>query len=162
MARSIEHRSTYSVDPETLRKTLVDKDFLRAKLARLGGTHAKLLDYSVAGDTVEIRTTHGIPEGKLPAPVRSIMGGELTIERVETWCADHTGTVRVSLPHSPGELSGNVRLTESPEGCTQVLDGRVKVGIPLVGRKIEDSVGGHILRLLDAEAEFTQHWLLAV
>jgi hypothetical protein len=161
MARSIEHRSSYPVDPATLQKTLVDKDFLRAKLTRLGGTHAKLLDYRVDGETVEFRTTHGVPEGKLPGPVRALMGGELTIERTESWRGDHTGTVRVALPHSPGELTATVRLTATKDGCTQVLDGRIKVGIPLLGGKIEDSVGGHILKLLDAEAEFTKQWLLA-
>ena len=95
--------------------------------------------------------------------MRTLLGGDLKIDRVETCRPDpaggYAGTTSVTIPGMPGELGGAMRLTDTAGGSEIVLDGSVRIPIPLVGGKIEESVADQISTLLDAEHEFTQDWL---
>lgn len=142
--------------------TLVDADYLRARLARLGGTGAQLAEHSVRPDGAEFRLRHGVQAKDLPPAVRTLLGGDLTIDRVEKWRSDpaggYTATTKVTIPNMPGELGGTMRLT-GDDGSDLVLDGSVRVPIPLVGGKIEETVAAQITKLLDSERDFTEEWL---
>lgn len=142
---------------------LTDPEFLRARLAALGGKGAELLDHRSGPDGVEYHLRHGVEAHELPSAVRTLMRGDLTIDRVETWRPDgvegYVGTVRVTIPGMPGEVSGGMTLVDLDPGSERVVDGSVRIPIPLVGGKVEDSVGGQISALLDAEHEFTEKWL---
>ena len=164
MARRIEHRSRFTRDAAAVHAALIDPAYLKARLAVLGGKDAELLDHRRASDQVEYHLKHGVEARDLPSAVRALLGGDLTIDRVETWrpagSAGYDGTVRVAIPGMPGELTGRMTLADvAPEGSERVIDGSVRIPIPLVGGKAEETVSGQILRLLDAEHEFTQKWL---
>ena len=163
MARRIEHRSRFTRDAAAVHAALVDPGYLKARLAVLGGKDAELLDHRQAGDQVEYRLKHGVEAHDLPSAVRVLLGGDLTIDRAETWRpagSGYAGTVKVTIPGMPGELAARMTLGDlAPEGSEWVIDGSVRIPIPLVGGKAEESVSGQILKLLDAEHEFTQKWL---
>ncbi|WP_020496028.1 DUF2505 domain-containing protein [Sciscionella marina] len=162
MARSIEHRTTFSADAKTVHDALVDKQFINAKLAKLGGPHAQLTEHRVDAAATRIHTKHGIPAQKLPGPVRALLGGDLTIVRTEEWRADgdgYRGEISVTVPNAPGALTGTSRITGAQGSSTQELRGEIKVSIPVVGSKVEESVSGHIIKLLDNEAAFLAEWL---
>jgi len=164
MARRIEHRSRSVWHAETVYTTLVDPAFLRARLAELGGTGAALHDHRVEPDgRVSYRLRHGVEARNLPPAVRTLLGGDLTIDRAETWRPEpggsYSGTVKVTIPGMPGDLGGKVRLTDTQDGSTQLLDGEVRIPIPLVGGKIEETVAGQISQLLDSEHNFAEKWL---
>jgi hypothetical protein len=162
MARSIEHHAKYLADAATVHATVTDAGFLRAKLERLGGTTAELVELTKTSEVTTVRTKHGIPAEKLPGAVRAMLGGDLRIERVETWKADgagYVGTIEVRVSGAPGKLTGKSTLRGAETSCAQDMRGEVRVDIPLVGGKVEESVCGHISTLLDAEATFTERWL---
>lgn len=164
MARRIEHRSRYGWDVHAVYAALVDPDYLADRLAVLGGQGAELVEHEAGPDGAEYRVKHGVAAKDLPGVVRSLLGGDLTIDRRETWRPDgagrYTGTILVTIPGMPGELTGEHRLTAVEAGDTErVIIGTVKVPIPLVGGKVEESVGGQIRQLLDAEHAFTEEWL---
>jgi len=143
---------------------LIDPAYLNARLAVLGGKDAELLGHRTTGDQVEIHLKHGVEGRDLPSAVRTLLGGDLTIDRVETWrpngSGSYDGTVKVTIPGMPGELTGRMTLADrTPEGSERTIDGSVRIPIPLVGGKVEESVSGQISKLLDAETEFTQKWL---
>ena len=143
--------------------TLVDPAYLTERLARLGGTDARLVDHTVGPDGVRYTLRHGVDAQNLPPAVRTLLGGDLKIDRAETWRPDsaggYAGTTSVTIPGMPGELGGTMRLSDTAGGSEVVLDGAVRIPIPLVGGKIEESVADQIGRLLDAEHAFTEDWL---
>lgn len=164
MARRIEHRSRSTWDAKTVYAALVDPAYLRDRLAVLGGNNARLVDLSTSGDGVDLQLRHGVAASDLPPAVRTLLGGDLSVDRKETWRptddGGYTGTVRVTIPSMPGDLSGRQTLRDHPDGGSEhVIDGEVKIPLPLVGGKIEQSVAEQISRLLDAEHRFTQEWL---
>jgi hypothetical protein len=164
MARRIEHRSQLGWHAETAYTTLVDPAFLTARLAELGGHDAELADHRVEPDgRVGYRLRQGVDAQHLPTAIRTLLGGNLTVDRTETWRPDDTGgysgTVAVTIPGMPGELGGSTRLTETPGGSTLYLDGSVRIPIPLVGGRIEETVADQIVKLLDSEHTFAEKWL---
>ncbi len=48
---------------------------------------------------------------------------------------------------------------ENEESCERVITGNIDVGVPLVGRRIEETVVNEIRRSYDLAAEFTLEWL---
>jgi hypothetical protein len=165
MARRIEHRTRSRWDVRTVYTTLVDPAYLDARLAALGGKGAQLADHRVGPDElVSYRLRHGVESRHLPPAVRTLLGGDLMIDRTETWRPDpaggYAGTVVVGIPGMPGELGGKVRLSDDGNGgTTQAMDGSVQIPIPLVGGRIEETVADQISKLLDAEHTFTEEWL---
>jgi uncharacterized protein DUF2505 len=162
MARRIEHRTRSAFDTKTVYETLVDPTYLSARLAAIGGTDARLLDHTVTGDRVAYRLRHGVESRNLPPAIRTLLGGDLKIERAETWQPEgpcYRGTVAVTIPGMPGELGATMRLGPAGDGSELVLDGLVKIPIPLVGGRIEESVAEQIAKLLDSEHTFAEDWL---
>jgi hypothetical protein len=164
MARRIEHRTRSAADVDRVRDTLVDPAYLRERLAAIGGPGAELRSHQSGPDGVEYTMRHGVRAENLPGPVRTLLGGDLKIDRAETWRPDpaggYRGTVAVTIPGMPGELGGTMRLTARADGGSEtVLDGTVKIPIPLIGAKVEETVAGKIIELLETEHEFTEKWL---
>jgi hypothetical protein len=163
MARRIEHRTRSDWGVTTVYRTLVDPDYLRERLAAIGGRNAALVEHEVTADSARFRLRHGVASEDLPAIVQRVLGGDLTIDRVETWRPDsdggYAGTVRVAIPGTPGELTGDQRLVAAGEGSERTVDGSVRIGIPLVGGAVEETVAKRVSQLLTAEDEFTETWL---
>lgn len=163
MARRIEHRSRSRWAATTVYTTLIDSAYLTERLAKLGGTGARLTDHSQGPDGARYTLRHGVEAQNLPPAVRTLLGGDLMIDRVETWRPDpaggYAGTTSVTIPGMPGELGGAMRLTDMEAGSALALDGSVRIPIPLVGGKIEETVAEQISKLLDSEHAFTENWL---
>jgi Protein of unknown function (DUF2505) len=162
MASSLEHRSTYPAPATVVYSTLVDEAFLTERLRSIGGKGAALLDHSVTGDRAAFRMRQGVDASRLPGAVRSILNGDLVVEREERWAAAdgaHTGTSRVTIGGVPGEIRGRSRITDAGSGSALTISAQVKVSIPLVGGRLEKVVAEQVEKLLATEAEYAEKWL---
>ena len=65
----------------------------------------------------------------------------------------------MSIPGKPGEMEGTARLSESGGATTETVDLDIKVGIPLVGGKIEGLVSDMLLKALRAENKVGRDYL---
>jgi hypothetical protein len=163
MSTQFDYRSTSTYPADEVYATMVDPDYLRARLAEIGGPGAALLEYSTDTDTARYRLRHGIDPENLPPLVRTVLPGDVVIERAETWrrqeAGDYTGDVRVTIPGTPGSATGAMRLRGTDGGSELHIRIEVTVTVPLLGSKIEGMVSGHIKGLLASESAFTQQWL---
>jgi hypothetical protein len=162
MATSLEHRSTFAATADVVYETLVDEAFLTARLRDIGGKNATLLDHTVTAERVTFRMRQGVDSSRLPGAVRSILNGDLVVEREERWQSGDTyyaGTSRVSITGVPGDIQGRSRVAGAEPGTLLVVSAQVKVSIPLVGGKLEKVVAEQVGKLLAAEAEYAEKWL---
>lgn len=158
MSSRLEHRSTYPAPVDTVYSTLVDEAFLTERLKAIGGKNAALLSHRREGDRAAFTLRQGVDAGRLPSAVRSILKGDLVVEREEKWKAEDDGYAsigKVTITGVPAEIRSRGRLVEA--GLT--VQAEVRVGIPLIGGKIEKSVAEQVSKLLAAEAEFAEKWL---
>ena len=162
MPTRFEHRSTFGAPPENVYATLVDRAFLDERLRAIGGKGAAIVEYSGSGDEVSIRLRQGVDADKLPGAVRAILKGDLVVERSERWGLEggtHVATGGATISGVPGDIRSRTRLDAAAAGCELVVTAEVKVGIPLIGGKLEGVIAEQVGKLLAAESEFTGKWL---
>lgn len=159
MPRSTEFRATSSHPVDAVYAAMIDKQILSDRLARMGGPGAGILEYTSDGVNARYRVKHGIDAKDLPGVVKTVVGNDgIQIERDEAWTkvGDHyEGTVAVALPGLPAQASGVMRLSPTPEGSELVVTVDVAVKVPIIGGKIEETVGQQIVRLLEMETGYT-------
>ena len=158
MARRIEHHTTSPHSAEKVFGALVDETYLRDRLASIGGNDAELVTFSSANGTTSYQLKQGVPAEHLPSIAKSLLGGDLVIQRVENWAAG-AGTVEVTINGVPGRLDGAFTITDNGAGSKTTLVGEVKVSIPLMGGKLEKLIAEQVVVLLNKESEFTSEWL---
>ncbi|MCX2948079.1 DUF2505 domain-containing protein [Lentzea sp. NEAU-D7] len=158
MARRIEHHTTSPHSAEKVFGAMVDETYLRDRLAAIGGKDAQLVTYSSTGEKTSYQLKQGVPAEHVPSAVRAALGGDLVIQRTETWAAG-AGTVEVAVNGVPGRLEGSFTVLDNGSGSKLTLSGEVKVSIPFLGGKIEKLIAEQVAVLLDKESEFTSQWL---
>jgi hypothetical protein len=159
MPRRIDHRATAPVAADELAAVMLDADYLRARLAELGGPGAELLEH---GDG-RYRIRHGVDESVLPQLVRNLVGGPLVIERTESlrrtgenaW----SGRTDVAIPGTPASATGSMSVTGGPASSVFAVEATVTVAVPFLGGRIETTIAEQVKQLLDAETTFTLEWL---
>ncbi len=87
------------------------------------------------------------------------MGDEIQIVQTERWASADRGDIAVEIPGKPGDMKGTAQLRESGGTTTETVDLTVKVGIPLVGGKLEGLIGDLLLKALRAENTVGREWL---
>jgi Protein of unknown function (DUF2505) len=162
MGARIEHRASFAAPVSTVYSALVDKAYLTDRLAALGGKNSALLEHEAGDDRATFKVRQGLAADQLPSTVRSFLGGDLVVEREESWRLEggkYVATTRARIPGMPAEITGRVRLDETADGTDWVTNAEVKVSIPLLGSKLERSVAEPVAKLLAAESQFAGSWL---
>ncbi len=148
---------------------MVDREYLEARLAQLGGRGAALLKLETGGpeggevERAEYTVRLGVSREDLPAVAQKVLTGDLVIERTEVWRrtapGSYDGTVAATVIGAPSRITGTVRLsdvtTDGRPGCEFAFDGSARVSIPLVGGKIETVIAEQVERLVGREHDFT-------
>lgn len=155
----MEHRARFATPADTVHATITDPAFLADRLEALGGKDAAVVDRTESAGSVTYQLRQGLAAEHLPAAVRTLLKGDLVVHRTETWRPDRTGTVKATVQGVPGEINGTMRLSDVDGGTEWTTSLEVRVSIPLVGGKIEKSIGEQVVKLLANEAAFTEKWL---
>jgi len=158
MPSRFEHRATFAATADDVFSILVDEAFLTARLRDIGGKAAALLDHKVDGTNAAYRLRQGVDASKLPGAVKSILNGDLVVEREERWRGFESAG-RATINGVPAQISSRGQLSARGDGAELLIRAEVKVSIPLIGGKIEKVVAEQVTKLLAAEAEYAEKWL---
>lgn len=174
MALRIEHHSTSEWPAVRVYEALADIDYLRGRLQELGGSNTELVEHESTESGLRFEVRQGVSVGALPTVARTLIGGDLIIDRSESWRRaeenHYTGEIAAEMAGVPCTITGSMwlrdvlvpaeRTAASPGGASEFLvDGLVRVNIPLFGGRLETHVVDQVRQLLSAEALFTADWL---
>jgi hypothetical protein len=171
MPRPIRYRSRSENPAQRVFETLVQREYLETRLARLGGKNAALLKLDThteepggRTDQAEFTVRQGVGREDLPSVIQKVLSGDLVIERTEVWRrtapGSYDGTFAATVNGAPGRITGTLRLADLADigggrpGSELVLDGSAQVQIPLVGGKIEAVIAEQVQKLVQRETEF--------
>jgi Protein of unknown function (DUF2505) len=114
---------------------------------------------SVAGSTTTTSRT-------LPAPESAarFTGPQLTVNEEVVWAdpspdGSRTGTVTMTVLGQPVTFRGGLRLASGGRGSVVDVRGELKVAIPLVGRKFEESAAPAMTAGYRTQQEVGDKWL---
>ena len=164
MARTLSYRTTSHHPADEVYATMVDPDYLRARLEQMGGPGAVLLAHEAADERACYTVRHGLSGADLPPFVATFLAGDIVIERTETLLREkegrYSGDVSVLIRGTPATAAGSMHLADLPAGGSEFhVRADVTVQVPLIGGKIEAIIAEQVAKLLDAETAFMLDWL---
>jgi len=164
MSRQSEYRSTSRFSADRIYAVMVDPDYIRTRLATIGGKDATLLEHTATADGARFRVKQGLESKDLPPMVRNFLSGDIVIDRTETWTRKepgrYEGEAQVAIKGTPAGAVGGMRLRDLDAASSElVVRTDVTVKVPIIGGKIESVVAEQVKELLRMETEFTLEWV---
>jgi hypothetical protein len=154
----VEHR--YSVTPGVLLGVLTDPAFLTARNERYGGAGAPTVAHR--DGQVVITVPRQLPLEHVPSAFHRFIGDGRFVE-VDAWTAvtdeRASGSWTVDTHRAPISLRGTHHVSATETGCLHVVEGEVRVSLPVVGGKLAREVDAHLTELVGHEMAFTAEWL---
>jgi hypothetical protein len=158
MTTRIAHVLTYPGALADVAAMLADPAFREEVCARQGVLrHSVKVSGRGAGMEVVVDRVHSA-DG-VPSVARKLVGDEINIVQVERWTDADAADVTVTIPGKPGEMSGHITLTEDGGSTVESVTLDVRVGIPLVGGKVENLVADLMVAALKAENKVGRDYL---
>ena len=103
---------------------------------------------------------------KLPDYIQKFVGETISIRQVEEWSpaagdGSRTARVRLTIKGQPASMDGTAAIRPAGSASIEVVEGDVKVAIPLLGRKIEPEIVKVIEAALRIEQRVGEEWIAA-
>jgi hypothetical protein len=152
----ISSRLEFAAEPAEVYTMLTDKAYLEEVCVA-----SRSLEYEASVDGDRTHTSR-----KLAAPESSarFTGPTLTVNDDTTWGpaqpdGSRTADVRLTVSGQPVTLKAVMRLTPGGKGSQIVLSGELKVAIPLVGKRIEQSAAPAVMAGFRTQQQVGDDWL---
>jgi Protein of unknown function (DUF2505) len=155
----IRHQLKYDASPPEVYAMLVDPAF-RERVCTAMDTisHEVVIEPAGAdpGRTVRIemvQRTHGVP-----GFAKKLIGEQTRIVQTEHW-AGTSADLELEIPGKPGHVRGRITLAGDATGTVESFEGEARVGLPLVGGRLEELIEGLFVEGMDTEQRAGAAWL---
>lgn len=150
----LTHSVRYDAPVGDVYAMLTDPAF-REKAATAQGVTS--VDVAVEGQTVTIEMQQ--PNTDLPGFARKIVGDTSRVIQAEEWNGADSADFSITIPGTPGSISGIRILKSDGDGTLDTFDGTATAKIPLVGGKLESLIGNKLITGWDVEHGIGTTWL---
>ncbi|GBG37397.1 DUF2505 domain-containing protein [Mycobacterium montefiorense] len=164
MPRSFDVLTESPASVDQIYSAFSREDYWLARIALGDGATTTLDSLNVDSDgRVTVRVTQHVGRQLLPGPVAKFAPGELKLIHDETWTPAGDGHVlgQVNVTAAPrvGGGRAEARLEPTGNGSQLRFAVKVEVKIPLVGRKLEKTLGAGLAESIPAVQRFTTSWI---
>jgi hypothetical protein len=132
----ISSQAEFAADPSTVYTMMTTKEYLDKVCA---ATRASDYDVTVSGVTTKTSRTLPAPEmaarftGPTLQVVEEIVWGDASAD------GSRVGALKLTVPGQPLSMNGTMSIKPGGPGTVVALDAELKVSIPLLGKKLEQS-----------------------
>lgn len=158
MAKTIRHEMTYDAPVADVAAMLGDPGFREEVCVEQQATHHGV-SIEPRGEGKRVTLDFWLPTAGVPSFAKKIVGETTNIVQVEEWGSATHGDVTVSIPGKPGEMTGTATLAAVDGGTVETVELTVKVGIPLVGGKLEGLIADLLVKALKTEGRVGRRYL---
>jgi hypothetical protein len=159
MATKLSYDLTYQAPLTDVREMLMDPTF-REQVCDAIGAVRKDVTVGPDGGVMKVVLDFVQPAQGIPGFAKRFVGDEINIVQSEQWPDIENGTVEVVIPGKPGQMTGTITLRESGGTTTETVSMEIRVGIPLVGGRIESLIADMLRKSLQAENGVGREYLL--
>lgn len=151
-----------SATPEQAYALAVDPAFREAVCEA-----TRAVDYDVSvdsdGESAAVTVRRTMP-ADVPDFVRKFVGETVDVVQTERWglpaaAGERTAALEVQVKGQPATMRGTATIQRTGTGSEVVIEGDLKVAIPLLGRKIEPEIAKGIYAAIEKEEETGRAWL---
>lgn len=148
----------YDAPPAAVRAMVGDPAF-REEVCEEQGALRHDVTIDTDGEQMTVRIELVQPTKGVPSVAKKFVGDETDVVQVETWHDAMSAHLTVTIPGKPGSLVGGIRLEEDGDGTRQVVEGDLKVNVPLVAGKLEKIIAELLSSAIRAEEQAGKRWL---
>jgi hypothetical protein len=152
------HDMTYDASPEQVRAMLADPGFREQVCEAM---HAIRHDVSIDpdGERMTVKVDQTQPAKGIPSFAKKFVGDEIQIVQHESWDGPNAAGLEVEIPGKPGHMKGGIVLRGDGSTTTETVAGEIKVGIPMLGGKLESLIGDLLRSALRTEEKVGRKYL---
>lgn len=163
MSKDVRAKWALLCDVETAFTTMTSADWQATKAERLGDGNRLEERTERADGGIVVRSTRGLPSS-IPGFLEKLIPAGGRAGQEDTWGpalpdGSRAGTWKADVPGAPVDVRGTMRLVPTHAGCDYVVEGTVKVKIPLIGGKAEGFVVQATEGAVEAEAKLLREVL---
>jgi hypothetical protein len=158
MATKLSYDLTYDAPLTAVGEMLMDPAF-RERVCDAQGAIRRTVSVGPDGGGMKVVIDAVQLAQGIPGFARKFVGDEIQLVQTEQWSDLDTGRVEVVIPGKPGQMSGTIGLRESGGTTTETVQMEIRVGIPLVGGKIEALISDLLRKALRAENTVGRQYL---
>jgi Protein of unknown function (DUF2505) len=152
----ISSTAEFAADPDRVYAMMTDREYLEQVCV---ASQASAYDVSVTGPTTKTSRTL-----QAPAAAAKFTGPELTVVEEVVWGPDagngeRRGTVKLTVTGQPVTMNGTMTIEAGGPGSVVHLTGVLKVAVPLLGRKLEESAAPAVLAGFRTQQKVGNTWL---
>lgn len=153
-----EHTLRYDASPAEVFAMLGDAVF-RERVCEAQHVSEATVEIDGVDDTMTVSIDQRRPSDGIPSFAKKFVGDTIHIAQREEWSSATDATLEVTIPGKPGHMKGTITLRPDGDGTVETVSGDLKVGIPLVGGKIEVLIAELFEHALQAEHRVGSAWL---
>jgi uncharacterized protein YndB with AHSA1/START domain len=150
MATKLSYELTYDAPLTDVAEMLMEPAFREQVCAAQGALRTDVSVTEEGGGRQVVVDQVQAADG-IPSFAQKFVGDEINLVQTEQWGDAESGTVEVVIPGKPGQMRGTITLTEAGGTTTELVEMEIKVGIPLVGGKVEGLIADLLRKALKAE-----------
>jgi hypothetical protein len=150
MSTKLTYELTYEAPLTDVGQMLMEPSFRERVCAAQGALRSEV-SVGPGGGGMKVVIDQVQAAAGIPGFAKKFVGDEINLVQTELWSDMETGTVEVEIPGKPGQMSGTMTLREAGGTTTETVAMEIKVGIPLVGGKIEALIADLLRKALRAE-----------
>jgi hypothetical protein len=158
---TVSHSFPYS--PEAVADAILDEDYQHSLEDVESVEHRELLSQEEGPDGTVVRRTRCVLDIQITGVAKSFIGdGDPAWVEEATWHPDRMEWTWVVIPEIGEGLldaKGTIALREDGNGTERVIEGDVKVRVPLYGGKVEGWIVDGIEQGYSEEADRLAEWL---
>lgn len=152
----ITTRIEFAAAPTDVYAMMTDQAYLEEVCQ---ATESRSYEATVSGSTTNTTRTFAAPDA-----VARFTGGELTVTEQTVWDGggtdgQRTGELTMTVKGQPVSMRGHVTLAAGGPGTVVQLTGDLKVSIPLLGKKLEQSTAPAVLAGFKTQQDVGNRWL---
>jgi hypothetical protein len=158
MATRMTYDLTYEASLTDVGEMLMEPAF-REQVCDAQGALRKSVTVGQDGAGMKVVIDTVLPATGIPGFAKKFVGDEINLVQTEKWSDIEDGTVDVTIPGKPGQMTGTMTIRESGGTTTETVDMEIRVSIPLVGGKIESLIADLLRKALKAENRVGRQYL---
>ncbi len=153
---------TFEARPDEVARAMLDEDYQRS-LKNLGKLRRELLDQESRANGHVVRRTRCVLDVEISGVAKKFIGeGDPAWVEKATWNKDAmlwSFTIDPEIAKELLEANGTIRLSDDGNGTLRIVEGQVKVRVPLYGGKVEGWIVDGLKDAYDEEAGRLRAWL---
>ncbi len=134
-----KEKSVFPKKSDVVIKMFTDKEYFLNKYKNLGAKNIQLLEHKKDGDKFSIKVSREVPaDVPLPSFAQKFISANMTVVQQDSWDAKtKKGRLDINIKGIPATITCDMELKDEGAGSVNHLNWTVKVGIPLIGGKLE-------------------------